>query len=192
MNKTTLIALFAVFLAPVLIAILLNSQWLDWRPGGTQNHGLLIEPAVRLPDFHLPTANGEALNRDQLSGQWQLLHYRPTGCDSACLDALYWMRQVRRAQDRHQPEVALMLVTPGRIDAATLAEIRELATDYRVLAAESGAELAQWLPEAGEDAISYIVDPRGHIILSYPPEADFNGMRRDLSRLLSWTQDAPE
>ncbi len=192
MSKATLIALFAVFLAPVLIAVGLNSQWVDWRPGGTQNYGKLIEPPVRLPEFNLSTADGEALSRDVLAGQWQLLHYRPVGCDAACLEALYWMRQVRRAQDRHQPDVALMLVTPARIDADTLAEVQELAADYRVVSAQAGAVLSQWLPHDGEGVISYIIDPRGHIILSYPSEADFNGMRRDLSRLLSWTHNASE
>lgn len=192
MKKTTLIAVLIVFFAPVLLAVLLNSQWLDWRPGETRNHGELIEPPPRFGAFELETAAGHTLTRADLAGQWQLLHYRSGACEEDCLDALYWLRQVRKAQDRHQPELGLMVVTPSRVDAATLAAIDELAGDFRVVHAEAGRELAQTLPDRGSEAISYIVDPDGHIILRYPPEADFNGMRRDLKRLLTWTQTGPE
>ncbi|NBB91588.1 MAG: hypothetical protein GVY32_00280 [Gammaproteobacteria bacterium] len=192
MNKTTVLAVLAAFLAPVIIAVLLNSEWFDWRPDSTRNHGELLEPAVRLPEFELTTASGEAVTRETLDGQWQLLHYRASGCDEACMDAIYWMRQVRRAQDRHQPEVALMFVTPGELEQDVLDEIHGLADDYRVLTGDAGSELSTAFPDAGLEAISYIIDPMGHIILRYPPEADFNGMRRDLSRLLTWTQSGPE
>jgi hypothetical protein len=192
MNKTTVFAVLALFLTPVIIAILLNSQWLDWRPGSTRNYGELLEPAVRLPEFELLTASGELVSREILADQWQLLHYRTAGCDEACMDDLYWMRQVRLAQDRHQPEVGLMLVTPGQVDEGPLAAIHELAPDLRVLEGDAGSALTPALPDAGLEAISYIVDPKGHIILRYPQDADFNGMRRDLSRLLTWTQTGPE
>jgi len=192
MNKTTLLAVLALFLTPIVIAVLLNSQWLDWRPGSTRNHGELLEPAVRLPEFELTTASGETVTRETLDGQWQLLHYRTAGCNEACLEALYWMRQIRLAQDRHQPEVGLMLITPGEVDERTIDEIHALAPDYRVVDGEAGSTLVPALPDPGLEAISYIVDPRGHIILRYPQDADFNGMRRDLSRLLTWTQTGPE
>ncbi|MEE4304213.1 MAG: hypothetical protein V2J19_08645 [Wenzhouxiangella sp.] len=192
MKKTTIFAVLALFLAPVVIAILLNSQWLDWRPGSTRNYGELLQPAVRLPEFEQKTAAGETVTRETLAGQWQLLHYRAAGCDDACLEDLYWLRQIRLGQDRHQPEVALMFVTPGEVDEETLAEIHELADDYRVFEGDAGSALSPALPDAGLEAISYIVDPKGHIILRYPQDADLNGMRRDLSRLLTWTQTGPE
>lgn len=192
MKKITIFAVLTLFLAPVVIAILLNSQWLDWRPGSTRNYGELLEPAVRLPEFSLETTSGDMVSRETLADQWQLLHYRAAGCSEACLEDLYWLRQIRLGQDRHQSEVALMFVTPGEVSNKTLAEIHDLADDFRVFAGEAGSALAQALPDPGLEAISYIVDPKGHIILRYPQDTDFNGMRRDLSRLLTWTQTGPE
>jgi len=192
MNKTTVIAILALFLAPIVIAVLLNSQWLDWRPDSTRNYGELLEPAVRLPEFELSTASGETATRETLAGRWQLLHYQPSGCNEACLEALYWLRQIRLGQDRHQPEIALMLITPGEVEDRALEQIRDLAEDYRVFDSDSGSALAPALPDPGLEPISYIVDPEGHIILRYPQDADFNGMRKDLSRLLTWTQTEPE
>lgn len=192
MNKKVLVAVLALFLAPVIIAVLLNSQWLDWRPGGTRNHGELLQPPPRLPAFDLTTADGRVATRDSLAGQWQLLHYRAGECGEACLEDLYWIRQVRRAQDRHQPEIALMFISEAHLDQPVLESIDELAADMRVFHGKDGRELAGELPDHGVEAISYIVDPEGHIILRYPREADFNGMRRDLSRLLTWTRTGPE
>lgn len=192
MKKPTILAVLALFLTPIVIAVLLNSQWLDWRPGSTRNHGELLEPAVRLPRFDLVTASGQRIDRDSLSGQWQLLHFRADGCNQDCLDSLYWLRQIRLAQDRHQPEVALIFVTPVALDREVLGEIRQLAADYRVLEGVAGSTFTDLLPDAGVDAISYILDPDGHIILRYPQDADFNGMRRDLSRLITWTRTGPE
>jgi cytochrome oxidase Cu insertion factor (SCO1/SenC/PrrC family) len=192
MNRATIAAVLALFLAPIIIAVLLNSQWLDWRPGETKNYGELLEPAVRLPEFEVTDAAGETVSRDSLEGQWQLVHYRAAGCNEACMDDLYWLRQVRMAQDRHVPEVSLMFITPGEVEADTLSAIRELTDEYRVLAGDAGRSLVGSLPDAGLEAISYIVDPNGHIILRYPQDADFNGMRRDLSRLLTWTQTEPQ
>jgi cytochrome oxidase Cu insertion factor (SCO1/SenC/PrrC family) len=192
MNKTTIFAVLAVFFAPVILAILLNSRWLDWRPGETRNHGELIEPAVRLPAFELETADDTSTSREDLAGFWQLLHYRPGPCDEACLDALYWMRQVRRAQDRHRPEIELVFVTPAELPPDTRAAIRDLSEHFRIFSGTSGSELSDAFPDDGLSAVSYIVDPEGHIILRYPQDADFNGMRRDLGRLLTWTQTGPE
>ncbi len=192
MKKATIALVLALFLAPVVIAVLLNSQWLDWQPGSTRNYGELLNPAVRLPDFELEAASGKPVSRDDLADQWQLLHYRAAGCDEACLDTLYWLRQIRLGQDRHRPEVALMFVTPAEISEETLAKIHALAEDYRVFSGQAGRTLSSALPDAGLSAISYIVDPKGHIILRYPQDSDFNGMRRDLSRLLTWTQSEPQ
>jgi cytochrome oxidase Cu insertion factor (SCO1/SenC/PrrC family) len=192
MKKLTPWAVIAAFFTPVLIAVLLNTEWVEWRPGGKRNYGELLQPAVRLPEFEQRTARGEPVTRETLAGQWQLLHYRSAGCGEDCLEDLYWLRQIRKAQDRHQPEIALMFVTPGDVSDETLREIHELARDFRVFSGDAGSALAPVLPDAGLEAISYILDPRGHIILRYPQDADLNGMRRDLSRLLTWTKTGPE
>jgi hypothetical protein len=34
----------------------------------------------------------------------------------------------------------------------------------------------------------YLVDPIGNLVLSYPPDADPSGMRKDLARLLHLSQ----
>lgn len=188
MKKYTLIIVFFVFLIPVLLAILLHSQWLEWRPAGTRNHGELIEPVVPLGPFELAGDRGRVLRLDDLLGRWQLVHLAPGGCDETCLDTLYWLRQVRTAQDRHQPDIGLLLLSGRPLEPGTRDAINALAQDFRHLDGPGGRELIARFPGRGDEPASYILDPAGNIILTYRSGADPNGIRKDLRRLLTWTR----
>ena len=188
MNRTTIIAVFAVFFLPVVIAVLMHSDWFQWRPAETRNHGELIEPPHAMPDFRLQDIDDATIERADLLDQWQLLHVAHGACEESCVETLYWLRQVRRAQDRHQPEVDITLVTGEPVAAEMLSEIDALEADIRIIAGQAGQEFASLLPAGGSEPVSYILDPQANIILRYPDGSDFNGMRRDLRRLLTWTR----
>ncbi len=188
MNKKAIIIVFALFLTPVIVAVLLHSEWLSWQPGGSRNHGELIQPVIPLPDFTLITADGETLSRTDLLDRWFIIHGRHTPCDDQCLEDLYWLRQVRRAQDRHQPDVGLMLISSVEIDDQTLNRIHDLAEDFKIIHGPESRQLLNHFPSTEDPANAYITDPLGNIILGYAGDADPNGIRRDLRRLLTWTQ----
>jgi hypothetical protein len=188
MNKQALILIFVLFTAPVVIATVMHSEWISWKPGGTRNHGELIQPVIALPAFSLTDGRGEILRKEDLLDRWHLVHLRSDPCDQACLEDLYWLRQVRRAQDRHQPEVGLLLVSSVELDSATLEQIYALAEDFTVVHGQAAEPLLRVFPDSEESQFGYITDPMANIILGYPADADPNGMRRDLRRLLTWTQ----
>ncbi len=189
MNKAVIILVFVLFGAPVLIATLLHSEWFDARMGGTRNHGEFVQPVIPLPDgWQASRGDGSSLSRDDLLDRWQLVHRRQQPCDEACLEDLYWLRQVRRAQDRHQPDVGLLLVSLTPVDEQTRQQILTLADDFQILDGQAAAAVHEAFPSPPEAPSSYILDPMGNIILQYSADADPNGIRRDLRRLLTWTQ----
>lgn len=188
MNKQVIVLIFLLFTTPVVVSILLHSEWFTWQPGGTRNHGELIQPVIALPEFDLIDARGQSLSRDDLLERWFIIHRRHASCDDQCLEDLYWLRQVRRAQDRHQPEVGLLLISPVAIDKATVNQIHELAGDFRVIHGPDADRLLEHFPPTEETVTAYITDPMANIILGYAADADPNGIRRDLRRLLTWTQ----
>lgn len=188
MNRVAIIAVFAVFLVPVLVATMMHSQWFNWQPGGGRNYGELLQPVVALSEFETVDAHGQTVSRSSLLGRWQLLHFQPGACAESCLENLYWLRQVRRAQDRHQPDVGLIHLSRQALNDQDLEAINALAEDFLVLSGETADVLTAQLPDGGVNAAYYIVDPLGNIILSYPEDSDHNGIRRDLRRLLTWTQ----
>jgi len=187
-NRKILILVFVLFAAPVVVAILLNSQWIDWQPGGGRNHGELIQPVVPLPAFSTPDGPGSVIDNASLLDRWQLVQLRNSACDDECLRDLYWLRQVRRAQDRHQPDVGLLLISQVEVSAEVRAQITELADDFAIIDGEAAERLVESFPGHENAPAHYILDPMANIILRYPGEADPNGIRKDLRRLLTWTQ----
>lgn len=187
-NRIALIAVFLVFLLPVVVATLMHSEWFDWQPGSMRNHGELLQPVVAVEGFEVLTASGETISRSELLDRWMLVFFTEEPCGESCLESLYWLRQVRRAQDRHQTDVGLVFAGAEPADAATAARIRELAGDFIILSGPESQAFWSQLPRADVNAAYFILDPSANIILRYPDDADHNGIRRDLRRLLTWTR----
>jgi hypothetical protein len=188
MNRKIILLVFGMFTLPVLVAVLLNSRWVDWAPGETRNFGELISPVVPLPEGPWTDADGQALERDDLLDLWQIAHVRRGVCDEACMEDLYWLRQARQAQDRHVPEVGLLLISQAPVGAEQRARIRELTDAYTIIDGPQTTALIEAFPGNDIDGQRYIVDPRGNIMMAYSKQADPNDIRRDLGRLLTWTQ----
>ena len=185
-SKLTLIALFGLFLAPVLIAVVLNSQWVDWRASPDRSHGELIEPVQPLGAFTLIDAGGETRSLSDFTERWQLVHEISADCDEACRDRIFMMRQIRAAQDRHIPDVGLIVLSDGRISDELREQIEGLDATFVIFDDAAGRELSARFPGDGE-GFFYILDPAGNIIERFENTADPTGIRKDLHRLLTWT-----
>lgn len=178
-RRLTLAALLIAFFAPVIIAVLLHSRWLEWRPEPERSHGQLIEPVVDIRD-RLPGGDW--------TDKWHLVRVVSGPCADDCLESLYWLRQVRAAQNRHMPDIGLVLVTPASVPAPTRAEIERISPVWRILDGARGRDLSAALPESPGPA-TYIMDPQTNIMMRYPADTDPNGIRKDLKRLLTWTRE---
>lgn len=189
MKKSTIILVFLAFFAPVLIAVLLHSRWTDWTPEAGTNHGELISPVIPIGDFSALDASGSPASRADLLDRWHLVRVQLDACGQACLEQLYWMRQIRAAQDRHRGEVGLMMLATAAVSAETSTEIREFAPDLVILDGERALDTVRDFPEPGPAGSIYILDPRGNIIMRYPSDTDPTGIRKDLHRLLTWTKN---
>jgi hypothetical protein len=188
MNRKIILLVFGMFTLPVLVAVLLNSRWIDWSPGETRNFGELISPVIPLPGGPWTTAAGRLIERDELLDLWQIVHLRREACDEACMEDLYWLRQTRLAQDRHVPEVGLLLISEVPIDPQQRERILSLTDAFTIIDGPGSAALIETFPGSESDGRRYIVDPLGNIMMGYSNDADPNDIRRDLGRLLTWTQ----
>lgn len=104
------------------------------------------------------------------------------------MEDLYWLRQVRQAQDRHVPEVGLLLISETSIGDEQRARIRQLTEAFTIIDGPESSALIDSFPGDDVDGQRFIVDPGGNIMMAYTTEADPNDIRRDLGRLLTWTQ----
>lgn len=177
-GRLMLSILLAVFILPVMIGLYLYAT--DRRMGG-KSHGELLQPPRKL-------AFGAS---QEWQGKWRLVYVSGKACAEDCRNKLYMMRQVHVSLDKDIDRLRRVWVVDGAVSLDELGPLRQRYPDLLVLN-EAGDTARQFdLPDvpAGTSGRIYLVDPLGNLIMSYPRGADPNGMRKDLTRLLtySWT-----
>lgn len=178
--KLTLALLILVTVLPVSASYL---AYFFWRPQHTVNYGELLSPAP-LPEASLRGLAGRGnIDRALMNGRWTLVYAGPARCDADCAQALYATRQTRLAQGKGMQRVArLWLVTDGGTPAESL--LREHA-DLEVVQADHGWLAA--MPAAGTEAHVFLVDPRGNVMMRFPPQPDIGQVITDVQRLLKFS-----
>lgn len=184
-NRLLVVCLLGVFVIPLIVAVFLNSQWIDWRPGSTQNYGRLVEPPAELPSL-----DGLPSFRTEVSEQRWTVLFVSEGCATPCYEQLILLRQVHRTLGRDTDRVRRVLVTQTALSQTTRQQITHEIPDLMTVEAVG----TQWV-EALADALgenprerALIIDPRGTIVLSYARTLEGSGFRKDLSHLLKWSR----
>lgn len=173
--------LVLLFFGPLAVAIFLYYDT-DWRPGGTNNHGELIVPAVSLPEVRLPMPDGALTNEDFLRQHWSLVYVGRQACEQDCRDALYNGRQMRLALGRLMDRVERVYLYVGEAPAPDF-----IAAEHPdLVVADAGGPAAAALLDAftGQAEGYWLVDPLGNAMMRYPADESPRGMLEDLKRLL--------
>lgn len=172
-SRMTIIALAAVFLAPLVLAWGLYHRTI-WRPAGILQHGELLLPVRPLALPPMGSANGFRQERELFRRHWTLLYRSKSRCDPECRAMMDTLGRVRLAQGRAIGRVQRVLVEtvpPGEGGA----DVVSTDGDVRVMRAD------RWPLPAGS---VYIVDPEGNLVLRYRPGFEPSGLLKDLQRLL--------
>ncbi len=188
MNKKTILLVFAMFGVPVLLATLMHSQWFDWRPSETRNHGTLIRPVIQWEVGEVNDVFGQPLGLTQLEDRWFLVLHTPEICAETCLEALYWLRQIRLSQDRHVPKIGLLFIHEPEMSEALIEEVQAISDAFIIVDGADAVTIAGQFPSNGDSMGRYILDPMANIIMYYETEQPPDDIRKDLGRLLTWTQ----
>lgn len=173
--------LVLLFFGPLAVAVFLYYDT-DWRPGGTNNHGELVVPAIPSPAVDLPTPDGGRTGPEFLRHHWSLVYLGREGCAEACREALYNGRQMRLALGRLMDRVERVYLFAGPPP-----EPGFIATEHPdlLVADASGAEARGLLQAFTGQAEGYwLVDPLGNVMMRYPADQAPRGMLEDLKRLL--------
>lgn len=187
--RRKILLLAALFTLPVIIAYALYFG--GWRPVSTGNHGELVQPVRPIADAALVRLDGGPMRFSELHGKWTLVTFSSAECLKPCERNLYDMRQVIAAQGDNAGRVRSVLVVT---DPKALELLRYTVKDYPGMHVIVGPPEAvtglarQFTLPAGSplDNLNriYLVDPLGNLMMSYPADADPNGIRKDLARLL--------
>jgi hypothetical protein len=186
-QKLTLIGIFALFMGPVILVMLMRSSWWQYQPAGMQNQGYLVQPPTAL-------ALTKTMGSD---GKWVILYVPRQPCDQACLEHAAALRQIHMASGRHREHLAVALLSESPLDPGLRAMLEAVYPDFVLLtepAPEVWGTLAAVNASVAADSSetgrihSYVLDPMHNVILAYPASVNPGGIHKDLKRLLKLSE----
>lgn len=177
-QRLFVVALFSVFMFPIVGALALNVLAPSWSPFGRVNRGELVEPPVRLDEPLLALTERHLVSDAEREGTWMVVHVSKPPCNANCEKALVSLRQARLALGKDASRVDRWWMMTREADARTV---------QRVAAAYPGLKMTvlerPW-PLGRPDAPLQVVDPAGYVILSYERADAASDLLKDLKRLL--------
>ena len=194
-QQITLLSIFALFLAPVLLVALMSTSWWAYQPEGFSNRGQLVQPPVALP-LGQRQQDGSGVSATAFAGKWLLLYVMPENCQRRCTDDIVSLRQVYKATGRQGQHLAIVLLNRKQVDNELKAKIASISEEMHLLAmapAETlstllqiNSDLSKEKQQAGTIR-TYIVDPLLNVVLAYGEDANPGDISKDLKRLLKWS-----
>lgn len=169
-----------LFVGPFVTAIVLYNYGGDsWRPQGSVAHGILIGNPSSLAGETVPLPDGATA---AFIGKWSLLYVGNGNCTGGCQQALYQLRQVRRALGRDMSRVQRYFITTGSTPDAEL--MHGAHPDLIVIdGTVTGGKILAALGDYGEADV-FVVDPLGNVMMRFPAGTSMKDMHTDLSLLL--------
>lgn len=184
-GRVQFLLLAALFIGPLAVAWLLYFGDSGWKPQGSTNHGILVEPPVPLPEMRIAARDPEGPERE-LRGQWTMLYLDGGECAERCLEALDLSARIRIALGRRMTRVQRAYVAEGPGLAGDLPDSQAdlLVVEGPGLASVAPllAALPPDLPRDGSEIL--LVDPLGNLMMRFPVEGDPKGMLQDIKKLL--------
>lgn len=176
-SRLTLIAIAAMFVAPIVLAWLLSTGTLDLRSRELINRGELLTPPIDLsPERARP---GFAPLFKLAPSEWAMVALEPVSCTDSCARRLDQLLVIRELLGQGAVRVTVHAITaaaaPEGPHAARIhVDPEALAWLTRELAARNSV---QALPTV------VLVDWRHQLMLRYASD-DRRGLQKDLKRLL--------
>ena len=188
-GRVKLLLIAVLFFLPVVAALVLFQA--GWRPQGQVNYGELVQPIRPVADMTLDTLADQQTKVSLWHKKWTMLYFGPADCGSICQQQLYKMRQAHIAQGAGSERIQRVFIVT---DTGKLDQLRATLKDYSDMQVVTGPadtvrqlavqfQLPSGSPMQAPERI-YLLDPLGNFMLSYPVDADPNGIRKDLVRLL--------
>lgn len=155
------------------------------KPQGRNNYGALIDPREHpLPDLGGKLLDGKPVTLDAYQGDWLMIQVDSGDCAEACEKKLFALRQLRLMQGKEMERIErVWLIT----DDKPLSTVLMREYDGTRMVRVNADALKAWLPTEADTRMEdhiYIVDPRGHLMMRFPKNADPQKVKNDMSKLL--------
>ena len=185
-GRKVFVYMLIFFIVPIIVVIMMFQ--LNWKPNGASLGDLVTPPRLLSEVTQLKTDDSEALMPLFWKERWSIV-YVAAECPKLCLDKLHDMRQLHVSLYKDMPRVQRVLIT-------TMQDVSSIKQDYPDLIiinqpSEDVISLSKQFQLKDEDALSrnqlYLVDPLGHLMMSYQSAVLLADVRKDIIRLLRYS-----
>ena len=146
----------------------------------------MISPPVDLGSLELEL-DYQPLNIDSMERKWMIIHFIDDRCNEACLEAVYFSRQINTAIGREKDRVKRFYVASTKTNEK-IKKLFQDETNLTLISAKNLDLLRQKMVEAGINPFVqpgfFLADPLGNIILSYQGNIDPKKILSDIKKLL--------
>jgi len=183
-QQLTLLGIFALFLGPVILVIMMRSSWWQYQPAGMRNLGHLVEPPVGVALDHATEADGK----------WSILYVLDQPCDDACIEYISTLRQIHRAAGRKASHLAIVLLTGTQVEPGLRAKLESIYPNFNIVVDPGRATLGTLdsinagIATDGVGIRTYLLDPMHNVVLAYQTDAAPTDIHKDLKRLLKYSE----
>ena len=186
-GRVVLVLMLIFFVVPLLVVFSMYKY--NWMPSGT-SVGELVKPARLMGDVsQLKNDAGSSLPNTFWKERWSIV-YVTEDCQKTCLDKLHDMRQLHVSLYKDMPRAQRVLIT-------TMLDTTAIKRDYPdlIVINQPSNQISTLMAafEVNDESVAssnrlYLVDPLGHLMMSYQPELPLAAVRKDVTRLLrfSW------
>lgn len=185
-GRLMLLSMLIFFLAPMIAVVAMYK--LDWKPKG-ESIGELVTPARLLTINDAIIMSDGSKARDHLwQEKWSMI-YIAADCEDTCKNKLHTLRQLHVSLYKEIPRMQRVFITASNhID-----EQKQQYPDMLILnqpTAEINALSDQFNINNESSMYAdriYLVDPLGHLMMSYAPTTDPALIRKDITRLMKYS-----
>jgi len=175
-NKLSIIALVVLFLAPVIVAIVMNSSMIEYSPESFKNNGDFIQPPIKITDK-------ESLK--SFEEFWTVVYSHTGQCNEDCLKMLDTLYRIRLTKGHKMKQVKLLVLHP----ANNKLEVPKQYTSIEQQAYLETDKLNSVLANLSEQSLGngnglYLLAPEGFLMMSYPKDFTPQDVIKDLGLLL--------
>jgi len=175
-NKLSLIALALLFITPVIVAIVLNSNWIKFSPESFKNKGDFIQPPIKITDK-------ESLK--SFEEYWTVVYQHSGDCKDDCVKMLDTLYRIRLTKGHKMKKIKLLVLYPE----GNVVDVPEQYNSIETVSYLPSENLNSVLKNLsthslGNDRGLYLLAPEGFLMMSYSQDFVPEDVIDDLGLLL--------
>jgi hypothetical protein len=185
-GRKVLLLMLVFFAVPIIVVIMMYQ--LNWKPTG-ESIGELVTPARLINSvLELQDSSGKKVEPQFWQERWSIV-YVADECEQQCMGKLHDMRQLHVSLYKDMMRAQRVLLT-------TTQDVSKIKSDYpdMIIINQPVVNLggfAQQFQIGQENAATsnrlYLVDPLGHLMMSYRQDVPLADVRKDVTRLLRYS-----